>query len=126
MVSDLVREGAYTVKFTLTLPADTFEVWNGLGHGGEGESSIAYHLFPQWCQPEFATCVVPDRLPDYIEIKWDFAEITDTAQTGDATKATPEKGAKMTEALVSCVVKAVQELDARGWDYTTTGVATNL
>ena len=101
------------------LPADTFEVMGGLGHGGEGETSIAYHLFPQWCQPGNATSVVPDRLPAHIEIKWDFSELTETAQTGDATKGTAEKGAKMAEALVSCVAKAIAELDACGWDCST-------
>lgn len=75
------------------LPKDTFEVWNGLGHAGEGESSIAYYLFPEWCEPELATCVVPN-LPEEVEIKWDFSELTDTAQTGDATKGTAEKGKK--------------------------------
>ena len=30
------------------LPKDTFEVWGGLGHAGEGEKSIAYHLVPAW------------------------------------------------------------------------------
>ncbi len=28
------------------LPKDTFEVWGGLGHGGEGETSIALAIFP--------------------------------------------------------------------------------
>lgn len=108
------------------LPEDTFEVWNGLGHAGEGESSIAYHLFPQWCQPELATCQMPDNLPQHLEIKWDFAEITSTANTGDATKATSEKGQKMTKALVDCVVTAIQYLDERDWNYSTTGVTTEL
>lgn len=52
------------------LPKDTFEIWGGLGHAGEGETSIAYHLLPDWCEPELATCVVPD-LPDEVEIKSD-------------------------------------------------------
>lgn len=108
------------------LPEGTFEVWNGLGHAGEGESSIAYHLYPQWCEPELAACVMPDNLPEHIEIKWDFAEITSTANTGDATKATAEKGEKIASALVDCVVKAIEELDKNGWDYSTTGAATKL
>lgn len=108
------------------LPQGTFEVWNGMGHAGEGESSIAYHLFPQWCEPELAACVLPDHLPEHVEIKWDFAEITSTANTGDATRATAEKGEKMATALIGCVVKAIKELDERGWDYSTTGAATKL
>lgn len=98
------------------LPKDTFEVWNGLGHAGEGETSIAYHLFPDWCEPELATCVVPD-LPDEVEIKWDFSELTDTAQTGDATKGTAAKGKLMNDAIVDYVVKALKELDSKGWKY---------
>lgn len=56
------------------LPKDTFEVWDGLGHAGEGETSIAYYLFPDWCEPEYATCVVPN-LPSEVEIKWDFQSL---------------------------------------------------
>ena len=104
------------------LPADTFEVWNGLGHAGEGESSIAYYLYPQWCQPELAKGYIPDNLPDNIEIKWDFAELTASAATGDPTKATPEKGEKMCNVLVDCTVKALEQLDACGWDYRTSAI----
>ena len=101
------------------LPPGTFEVWNGLGHAGEGESSIAYHLFPQWNEPELARGYVPDHLPPYVEIKWDFSELTDTAATGDPTKATAEKGRQMTEALVGAVADVIRQLDEMGWDYRT-------
>ena len=98
------------------LPKDTFEVWDGLGHAGEGETSSAYYLFPDWCEPEYATCVVPN-LPSEVEIKWDFSELTDTAQTGDATKGTAEKGKKMNDVIVEHVVKTLKELDATDWKY---------
>ena len=98
------------------IPDNTFEVWGGLGHAGEGETSIAYYLFGEYCEPELATCVVPE-LPDYLDIKWDFSELTDTAQTGDATKATKEKGKLMNDAIVEYVVKTLKELDARDWKF---------
>jgi creatinine amidohydrolase len=104
------------------LPPNTFEVWDGLGHAGEGETSIAYYLFPEWCEKDKANSVVPDNLPDYIEIKWDFAELTNVAATGDATKATPEKGEKMIKALVACVVDAIKKLDSMDWDYRTSAI----
>lgn len=104
------------------LPADTFEVWGGSGHAGEGESSIAYYLYPQWCEPELAKGYIPDNLPEHIEIKWDFAELTASAATGDPTKATAEKGEKMTNVLVDCVVNALEQLDACGWDYRTSAI----
>ena len=78
--------------------------------------SIAYYLFPDWCEPEYATCVVPN-LPSEVEIKWDFSELTDTAQTGDATKGTAEKGKKMNDVIVEHVVKTLKELDATDWKY---------
>ncbi len=59
---------------------------------------------------------MPD-LPDEVEIKWDFSELTDTAQTGDATKGTAEKGKLMNDAIVEYMVKALKELDAKGWKY---------
>jgi len=104
------------------LPKDTFEVWGGLGHAGEGESSIAYYLYPEWNEPELAKGYVPDNLPKVVDIKWDFAELTNCAATGDPTKATAEKGEKMTKVLVDAVTEAIEELDARDWDYRTTGI----
>ncbi len=107
------------------LPKDTFEVWNGLGHAGEGESSIAYYLYPEWNEPDLARGFVPDKLPVYSQIKWDFSELTCSAATGDPTKATPEKGEKMARVLVDTIVREIEELDAAGWDYSTTGIWTD-
>ncbi|MBQ4649571.1 MAG: creatininase family protein [Firmicutes bacterium] len=98
------------------LPEGTFEVWNGNGHAGEGETSIAYYLFGEYCEPELATCVIPD-LPKYLDVKWDFSELTDTAQTGDATKATKEKGKMMNDVLVNHIVEALHDLDAKDWKF---------
>ncbi|MDR1766164.1 MAG: creatininase family protein, partial [Lachnospiraceae bacterium] len=103
-------------------PKGTFEVWDGLGHAGEGETSIAYYLFGQWCEPELARGVVPDRLPKYLDVKWDFSELTNTAATGDPTKGTAEKGEKMTKVLVDAMVEAITDLDSRGWEYKTSGL----
>lgn len=108
------------------LPPDTFEVWDGLGHAGEGESSICYHMFPQWCEPNQAQDVIPDHLPEYIDIKWDFAELTHTGNTGAATKATADKGEKMTEALVKCITDAMVNLDKNNWSYSTTNASRQL
>lgn len=97
-----------------------FEVWDGMGHAGEGESSVAYYLYPEWNEPELAECTMPNNLPDGIEIKWLFDEITDNALTGDATKASAEKGEKIVKAMVKVVSDAIKELDSRDWDYKTT------
>ena len=104
------------------LPPVTFEVWDGLGHAGEGETSIAYYLYPQWNEPDQAKGWVPDMLPKNVDVKWDFSELTDCAATGDPTKATPEKGEMMTDVLVKACVEAINTLDECGWDYRTKGI----
>ncbi len=98
------------------LPPDFFQVWKGLGHGGEGETSICMELFPELCNPSAAAGVVPN-LPKHLDVKWRFSELTNTGATGDPTKATAAKGKKMREVLVDAMVKALSDLDAAGWDW---------
>jgi creatinine amidohydrolase len=74
------------------VPKGTFEVWDGLGHGGEGETSI--------------------------HVKWRFDEITPYAVTGDPTKASVEKGRLMRDALVDLLVDFIEEMEGKDWDVT--------
>ncbi len=103
------------------LPRNFFAVWNGLGHGGEGETSICLELFPELCDASKAAGVVPE-LPKYLDVKWLFKELTNTGASGDPTKGTREKGKKMREVLVEAMVKAIAELDRTGWDFRSPGV----
>ncbi|TCL76402.1 creatinine amidohydrolase [Hydrogenispora ethanolica] len=107
---------AWWVTAGKLLPKDTFAVWNGLGHAGEGETSIGLALFPELIQMEHAKGVVPN-LPENIEIKWNFAELTNTGATGDPSKATAGKGQKMVRVLVDEVVRFIREMDGRNWQY---------
>jgi creatinine amidohydrolase len=103
------------------LPPDFFEVYNGLGHGGEGELSISLALFPELCRPELAQGVVPD-LPANLDVMWLFSELTDCGASGDPTKATREKGIAMRDTLVAAIVKILDDLDVCGWDYRSPGL----
>jgi len=98
------------------LPEGFFDVWNGLGHAGEGETSICLHLFPELVHMDRAKGRVP-YIPANLDLKWDFSELTDTVATGDPTKATAEKGRKMMEVVVDAVVSFIKEMDANGWKY---------
>jgi creatinine amidohydrolase len=97
------------------VPEGTFEVWGGLGHGGEGETSIMLAVAPELVAMERARGVVPD-LPVHVQVKWTFDELTPYAVTGDPTKATVEKGRLMRDALVDLLVDFVEEMDGKGWD----------
>jgi creatinine amidohydrolase len=109
-------QDAWWVTAGQLLPPDTFEVWNGLGHAGEGETSICLDLFPHLVNMEVARGVVPN-LPPNADLKWKFTELTNTGATGDPTKGTPEKGAKMHKVLVEAVVEFIRTLDGMGWEY---------
>lgn len=107
---------AWWVAAGKLLPPDTFEVWDGLGHAGEGETSIALSLFSELVDMKHAEGVVPN-LPPNIDIKWNFAELTDCGATGDPTKATAEKGLKMEKVLIDLIVNFLKDMDNCGWKY---------
>ena len=98
------------------LPEGTFEVWGGLGHAGEGETSMMLAVAPELVDMDRAKGVVP-HLPVHVQVKWIFEELTPHGVTGDPTKATGDKGEKMREALVRLLVSFVEEMDESNWEY---------
>lgn len=107
---------AWWVKAGELLPEGTFETFRGLGHGGEGETSIALALFPQLVQMEYARGSMVS-LPRHLTLKTKISELTASGATGAPEKATPEKGEMMKNALVTAVVDFVRELESAGWEY---------
>lgn len=98
------------------LPADTFEVWDGLGHGGEGETSIALAIFPELCDMSRAQGMIPDMDPN-VKLIWNFEELTDYGASGAPQKGSAEKGRKMKQVLVDALVDFVVRMDRQGWRY---------
>ena len=101
---------------------DRFEAWNGLGHGGEGETSIMMAIRPELVDLSHAVAQIPENVIQINEktgIIWDIAELTATGATGDPTKATVEKGKKMLEILVDLVAAGIEDMNKRGWNYNT-------
>jgi creatinine amidohydrolase len=100
------------------LPEDTFEVWEGMGHGGEGETSIALAVVPHLVDLKHAKGMLPD-MDTKVKLVWNFSELTDYGATGAPEKATEEKGRKMKEALVDYLVGFVRRMDKQGWRFET-------
>jgi creatinine amidohydrolase len=98
------------------IPEDTFEVWNGLGHGGEGETSIGLAIFPELCDMSRAKGMIPE-MDDNVKLIWNFNELTDYGASGAPEKATKEKGQLMKDALVKYLVEFVKRMDAQDWKY---------
>lgn len=108
---------AWWVTAGKLLPPGTFEVWEGLGHGGEGETSIMLALHPELVDMQWAKGRVPTSLPEEIQIKWLFHELTPYGASGDPTKGTAAKGQRMLEALVNYISSFIQDMDSKDWKY---------
>lgn len=98
------------------LPKDTFEVWEGLGHGGEGETSIALAIFPELCNMNRAKGMIPE-MDKNVRLIWNFEELTDYGASGAPEKGTAEKGQKMKQVLIDYLVDFVKRMDRQGWRY---------
>jgi creatinine amidohydrolase len=98
------------------VPDGTFEVWGGLGHAGEGETSMMLAVAPELVDMSRAKGVVPE-LPVHVQVKWTFDELTAYGVTGDPTKATMNKGRLMRDALVELLVSFVEEMDKKDWKW---------
>jgi creatinine amidohydrolase len=98
------------------VPEDTFEVWGGLGHGGEGETSLMLRIAPTLVDMEKARGVVPN-LPSQVKLNWLFKELTPFGATGDPTKATWEKGSLMNDALIYHLVDFIKDMDEKNWEF---------
>jgi creatinine amidohydrolase len=107
---------AWWVTAGQLLPPDTFEVWGGLGHGGEGETSIGLALVPELVDISRARGMIPTTDPNVKQF-WTFDELTRFGATGAPAKATLEKGEKMKAALVDCLVDFLQRMDRQDWAY---------
>lgn len=106
---------AWWVAASQLVPEGTFEVWGGLGHAGEGETSMMLRVDPGLVDMDRARGVVPD-LPPHVEVKWIFDELTPYGATGDPTKATRRKGELMHDALVGLLVDFITEMDENSWE----------
>lgn len=109
--------GAWWNKIGELVPEDTFEVWNGLGHGGEGEASMVLATVPELVDMKEAKGMVPDMDP-IVDLVWNFQELTDYGASGAPEKATIEKGKTMREALTKYLIDFVKRMDEQGWRYT--------
>jgi creatinine amidohydrolase len=68
-----------------------FDVWDGLGHGGEAETSAMLAVRPDLVQMSNAPKAVIPKLPAKVRIYWKFNELSNTGATGAPRKATVKR-----------------------------------
>ena len=97
---------------------DLFEVWNGLGHGGEAETSVMLAIRPDLVNMDLAPEVVIPKLPDNgVRIYWKFNELTNTGTTGSPKIATIKKGENALKSLEDALLSFVNEMKMHDWKY---------
>jgi creatinine amidohydrolase len=99
------------------LRKDLFEVWNGLGHGGEAETSAVLAIRPELVNMNSAPKEVIPRLPENVRIFWNFDELTRTGATGAPQKANIQKGNEILQVLEEILLSFIKEMDLSDWKY---------
>jgi creatinine amidohydrolase len=102
---------------------DTFNVWKGLGHGGEAETSAIMAIRPDLVDLNSAPDKIIPNLPgDDIRLYWKFSELTKTGATGAPKEASVQKGQEIINILETVVLDFINKMNTSNWRY---GVSTN-
>jgi creatinine amidohydrolase len=96
---------------------DLFDVWQGLGHGGEAETSTMLATRPDLVQMNQAPITVIPRLPKNVRIYWKFNELSKSGATGGSREATLKKGQTAIRALERVLRSFMLDMDQIGWKY---------
>ncbi len=97
---------------------DLFEVWNGLGHGGEAETSGMLAVRPDLVNiKNVSEQVIPNLPNDEIRLYWKFRELTNTGYTGAPKMASIEKGQKIIEILKNVIISFITYMENSEWKY---------
>jgi creatinine amidohydrolase len=100
-----------------SIDRELFEIWNGLGHGGEAETSAMLALRPDLVSMTLAPKDMVPKLPENVRIYWKFNELTDTGATGAPRKATRTKGDKIISILESVLLTFILDMEKNQWKY---------
>jgi creatinine amidohydrolase len=100
-----------------SIDKELFDVWDGLGHGGEAETSAMLAVRPDLVNMTVAPKDVIPKLPDNVRIYWKFNELTDTGATGAPRKATRTKGDKIISILENVLLAFILDMEKNQWKY---------
>ena len=108
-----------------SIDKELFDVWDGLGHGGEAETSAMLAVRPDLVNMTVAPKDVIPKLPDNVRIYWKFSELTDTGATGAPRKATRKKGDKIISILENVLLAFILDMEKNQWKYDIDGSGSN-
>ena len=100
-----------------SIDKDLFDVWEGLGHGGEAETSAMLAVRPDLVNMAVAPKDVIPKLPDNVKIYWKFNELTETGATGAPRKASRTKGDRIISILENVLLAFILDMEKNQWRY---------
>jgi len=89
----------------------------GLGHGGEAETSIMLSVRPDLVDMRYAPKQTIPRLPRNVRIYWKFNELTKTGATGAPRHASRSKGDETLCILEHLLLGFINDMDKNNWKY---------
>jgi creatinine amidohydrolase len=108
-----------------TLRPDLFDIWNGLGHGGEAETSAMLAVHPELVNMGLASDIVIPTLPSNVRIYWNFDELSKTGISGSPRHASINKGNELLNVVENALVSFIREMEQTNWKYGTMKVDRN-
>ena len=95
-----------------------FNVWGGLGHGGEAETSAMMAIRPDLVDLRSAPeQIIPNLPSDDIRLYWKFSELTTTGATGAPKEASVQKGQEIIDILKRVVLDFINKMNNSNWKY---------
>jgi creatinine amidohydrolase len=95
----------------------TFKTRQGLGHGGEAETSAMLALRPELVDMKNAPKKIIPKLPEHVRIYWKFRELSNTGAAGAPREASRDKGEKIVKTLEDTLLSFIHKMDKSRWKY---------
>ena len=96
---------------------DTFNVWDGLGHGGEAETSAMMTISPDLVNKNNIPEDTIPNLPKHIRIFWTMDELTKTGATGSPNNGSVQKGDVICRILEDILISFLLDMENNRWKY---------
>jgi creatinine amidohydrolase len=103
-----------------TLVAKTknlFDDSQGLGHGGEAETSVMLSIRPDLVDMRYAPKKTIPKLPRNVRIYWRFSELTKTGATGAPRHASRSKGDETLQIIERLLLGFINDMEKNNWKY---------
>jgi len=94
-----------------------FDDSQGLGHGGEAETSVMLSVRPDLVDMRYAPKKTIPTLPRNVRIYWRFSELTRSGATGAPRRASRSKGDETLHILERLLLGFINDMERNNWKY---------